>query len=141
MNFYERGVNSMKRFSLVTAVIIISALTVGISWGYEAQKTTGDLTITISAGSYPLVKGDNELSVKVTDGSGKAVTDAKVTARFFMPPMPGMAPMSSKTDAMLKGDVYRFKANADMEGTWKTEVTVVRQGKSPVTATFNLDAR
>jgi hypothetical protein len=141
MNFYERGVNSMKRFSLVTAVIIISALTVGISWGYEAQKTTGDLTITLSAGNYPLVKGDNELSVKVTDGSGKAVTDAKVTARFFMPPMPGMAPMSSKTDAMLKGDVYRFKANADMEGTWKTEVTVVRQGKSPVTATFNLDAR
>ena len=114
---------------------------VGTSWGYESQKTAADLTVTLSAGSYPLVKGENELSVKVTDGSGKAVTDAKVTVRFFMPPMPGMAPMSSKPEVMLKGDVYRFKANADMEGMWKTEVVVGRPGKSAVTAIFNLDAR
>jgi hypothetical protein len=58
-----------------------------------------------------------------------------------MPPMPGMAPMSSKPGLVLKGDTYRFKANPAMEGTWKTEVKVTRPGKSPVTATFNLDAR
>ena len=138
----KRGANSMKRFSRATvAVIMVLVLSVGMSWAYEAQKTTGGLTITLSAGSYPLVKGDNELSVKVTDGSGKAVTDAKVAVRFHMPPMPGMAPMSTKTEAILKGDVYRFSANPAMEGTWKAEITVVRSGKSPVTATFNLDAR
>jgi len=138
----ERGANSMKRFSLATvAVIMVLVLSVGMSWAYEAQKTTGGLTITISAGSYPLVKGDNDVSVKITDAAGKAVTDAKVTARFFMPPMPGMAPMSSKPELVLKGDVFRFKADVSMEGTWKTEITVVRPGKSPATATFNLDAR
>jgi hypothetical protein len=138
----ERGVNSMKRFSLATvAVIMTLILAVGISWGYEAQKIVGGLMVTLSAGSYPLVKGDNDLSVKLVESEGKTVTDAKVTVRFFMPPMPGMAPMSSKTDATLKGDSYRFKANPDMEGTWKTEVSVVRPGKSPATATFNLDAR
>jgi len=132
----------MKRFFLATvAVIMTFMLATGTSWGYEAKKTTGDTTITLSAGSYPLVKGDNELSVKVTDESGKAVKDAKVTVRFFMPPMPGMAPMSSTTEAMLKGDVYRFTANPSMEGTWKAEIAVTRPGKSPVTATFNLDAR
>lgn len=132
----------MKKLTLLTVSVIMTLiLAVGMSWAYEAQKTTGGLTVTISAGSYPLVKGDNELSLKVTDAAGKTVTDAKVTARFFMPPMPGMAPMSSKTEATLKGDSYRFKANPDMEGTWKTEVTVVRPGKSPATATFNLDAR
>jgi hypothetical protein len=132
----------MKKFSLITvAVIMTLVLAIGISWGYEAQKTTGGLTIMLSAGSYPLVKADNELSVKVTDGSGKAVKDAKVMVRFFMPPMPGMAPMSSNTEAILKGDVYRFTANASMEGTWKAEIAVTRPGKSPVTATFNLDAR
>ncbi len=132
----------MKKITLLTvSVIMMLVLTVGMSWAYEAQKTTGGLTVTISAGSYPLVKGDNELSVKVTDAAGKTVTDAKVSIRFFMPPMPGMAPMSSKTEATLKGDSYRFKANPDMEGTWKTEITVVRPGKSPATATFNLDAR
>ncbi len=132
----------MKKITLLTvSVIMMLVLTVGMSWAYEAQKTTGGLTITISAGSYPLVKGDNEVSVKVIDAAGKTVTDAKVSVRFFMPPMPGMAPMSSKTEAALKGDSYRFKANPDMEGTWKAEVTVVRPGKSPATAIFNLDAR
>lgn len=132
----------MKKFSFATvAVVMTLALSVGISWGYEAQKLTGGLMVMLSAGSYPLVKGDNDLSVKCTDEAGKAVTDAKVTARFFMPPMPGMAPMASKTDAVMKGDVYRFKVNPDMEGTWKAEITVVRPGKSPATATFNLDAR
>jgi type 1 fimbria pilin len=132
----------MKRFSFATgAMIMMLVLAVGISWGYDAQKTTGGLTITISAGSYPLVKGDNDLSVKITDEAGKTVTDAKVAVRFFMPPMPGMAPMSSKADATLKGESYRFTAKPDMEGTWKAEVTAVRPGKSPATATFNLDAR
>jgi N-methylhydantoinase B/oxoprolinase/acetone carboxylase alpha subunit len=132
----------MKRFFLVTGAAIMSlVLAIGISWGYETQKTTGGLTITLSAGSNTLVKGNNDLSVKVTDKEGKAVTDAKVKVRFFMPAMPGMAPMSSKTEAILKGDVYRFIANPAMEGTWKTEITVLRPGKSSVTATFNLDAR
>lgn len=132
----------MKRLSLAAvAVIMAIMLAVGISWAYEAQKTTGGVTISISAGSYPLVKGDNDISVKITDGSGKAVTDAKVTARFLMPPMPGMAPMTSKPALVLDGDVYRFKANPAMEGTWKAEITVLRKGKSAVTATFNLDAR
>ena len=49
--------------------------------------------------------------------------------------------MNSKPELVLKGDVYQFKANPAMEGTWKTEVTVVRPGKSPVKAIFNLDAR
>ena len=80
----KRGANSMKRFSLATvAVIMVLVLSVGMSWAYEVQKTTGGLTITLSAGSYPLVKGDNDVSVKITDEAGKAVTDAKVTARFL----------------------------------------------------------
>jgi len=132
----------MKRFSLIAvAAIMTLVLSAGMSWAYETQKTTDGLTIMIKAGSYPLVNGDNEMSAKVTDGSGKAVTDAKVTVRFFMPAMPGMAPMSSTTEAVQKGDGYRFKANVGMEGTWKAEVSVVRPGKAPVKATFNLDSR
>jgi hypothetical protein len=138
----ERGANSMKRFSLATvAVITTLVLAVGTSWGYESQKTTGGLTITLSVGSYPLVGGDNDVSVKITDAGGKAVTDAKVTVHFFMPAMPGMAPMSSRPKVVLSGDVYKFKADVGMEGTWKTEVRVVRKGQSAVTATFNLDSR
>jgi hypothetical protein len=137
-----KGVSSMKKFIVLSTVVIMVFMTsAGMSWAYDTSKTSGGMTITISAGSYPLVKGDNDLSVKVVDGSGKAVTDAKVSVRFFMPPMPGMAPMSSKTEAVLKGDTYRFSGNVAMEGTWKAEVSVTRPGKTAVTATFNLDAR
>jgi len=132
----------MKKLSIAAVVTVITlVLIVGMSWGYETQKTADGLTIMITAGRYPLVSGDNALSVKVTDGAGKPVTDAKVTVRFFMPAMPGMAPMSSTTEAVLKGDVYRFTANAAMEGTWKAEVSVAKTGKPPVRATFNLDSR
>ena len=132
----------MKRFSLITAAAIMTfVLSVGMSWGYETQKTTDGLTIMITAGSYPLVNGDNALSAKVTDASGKPVKDAKVSVRFYMPAMSGMAPMSSTSEAVLKGDVYLFTGNVGMEGTWKAEVSVTRPGKAPVKATFNLDSR
>jgi len=58
-----------------------------------------------------------------------------------MPPMPGMAPMSSTIQAQPTGDAYPFTANVAMAGTWKAEVSVAKQGKAPVTVIFNLDAR
>lgn len=132
----------MKKFSLAAVVAIMTlVLSIGSSWGYETQKKTDDLTIAITAGSYPLVNGDNTLSAKVTDGAGKPVTDATVSVRFYMPAMPGMAPMSSTFKAVLKGDAYRFTANVGMEGTWKAEVSVTRPGKPTVKAVFNLDSR
>jgi len=113
----------------------------GCSKGYESQKTADDLKITLSVDRYPLIKGDNALSLKVADAAGKAVTDAAVNVRYFMPAMPGMAPMDFNTQAVLKGDRYAFSANVLMEGGWKAEVSVMRQGKPASRATFNLDAR
>jgi len=66
---------------------------VGCAKGYEAKKTVGDVGFILSASSYPLVKGDNSLTVKVADAAGKPVTDAKVDVRYYMPAMQGMAPM------------------------------------------------
>jgi hypothetical protein len=108
--------------------------------GYESQKTADDLKITLSVDRYPLVKGDNALSLRWR-AANKAVTDATVNIHYFMPPMPGMAPMDYNAQAVLKGDRYSFSANVPMEGGWKAEVSVVRQGRTAATATFNLDAR
>ena len=113
----------------------------GCSKGYETQKSAGDLKITLSAERYPLIKGDNAMIVLVTDSAGKAVTDAAVNVRYYMPPMPGMAPMDFNSQAVLKGDRYAYTANVPMEGGWKTEVSVTRPGKTAVSATFNVDAR
>ncbi len=132
----------MRKSSAAILVAIISAaLVFGCSKGYESQKSAGDLTVALKADRYPLVKADNALSVKVTDAAGKTVTDAKVDVRYYMPPMPGMAPMEFSAPATLKGSAYSSTANMPMEGGWKVEVTVARPGRPAVMATFNLDVR
>jgi hypothetical protein len=123
------------------AIAIAGLVLSGCSKGYEKKTAAGDLTITLSIDRYPLVKGDNMLSVKAVDASGKPVTDAAVSVHYFMPAMPGMAPMNFNTQAVLKGYQYVFSVNVPMEGGWKAEVSVARPGKPAATATFNIDAR
>jgi len=132
----------MKRMSYVFWLVLSAALVLtGCSKGYERQTTAGDLKVTLSVDRYPLVKGDNVLNVKLADASGKPVTDAVVNVRYYMPPMPGMAPMDFNTQAVLKGDKYVLSANIPMEGGWKAEVSTARPGQPAASATFNLDAR
>ncbi|HYA86099.1 MAG TPA: FixH family protein [Nitrospirota bacterium] len=132
----------MNKYSRILLVAFVSVgLIYACTRGYEMQKTGGNVTITLSARSYPLVKGDNALTVKLADSSGKLVTDAKVDVRYYMPAMPGMAPMEYTTQSMLNGDTYAFKANIPMEGGWRVDVTVNRGGTLLPMVTFNVDAR
>lgn len=130
-----------KAYLVIIAVVLATSVLFGCSKGYESQKTVGDTGITLKVDRYPLVKGDNTLSVQVAGQGGKAVTDATVDVRYYMPPMPGMAPMEFNTQAAQRGSGYSFAANIPMEGGWKVDVTVTQPGKTPVNATFNVDAR
>ncbi len=133
----------MKQHTLILLIAIITVQPLaGCSRGYESQKNAGDLKITLIAARYPLVKGDNNLlTLKVDDMAGNIVSDAAVSVRYFMPPMPGMAPMDFTTTAFRKGALYVCSANIPMEGGWKAEVSVMRQGKPAVVTMFNLDSR
>lgn len=132
----------MKKQVLPVLMLVLSvAVLAGCSKGYESQKNAAGMNITLKADRYPLVKGDNTLSVKITDPSGKAVTDPKVDVRFYMPRMPGMAPMEYTIQPQLKGNEYPFTLNVAMEGGWKIDATVTQPGKAPVMSTFNIDAR
>jgi hypothetical protein len=105
--------------AVLCAVISIAGLA-GCSKGYVSEKISGGLSITLKAERYPLVRGDNKVTVTIVDSEKRTVTDAKVDMRFSMPPMPGMAPMDSKIQAGLNGDRYitnlirRWKA----DGNW-----------------------
>lgn len=133
------------RKGLMIVVMGILALSVGIlsgcSKGYEAKKSAGDLTVTLKADRYPLIKGDNALSVITTEPTGKTVDDVTVTARSYMPPMPGMAPMGYQARALPKSNQYDLSANIPMEGGWRVNITATKQGKNSTTATSNVDAR
>ncbi len=127
---------------VLTGILLVTIVVVaGCSKGYETKKAAGDLMVTLSAGSYPLVKGDNTLTIKVADSSGKVVTDAKVEARYYMPAMPGMAPMEFTTQAAPRGSAYTLGANIPMEGGWRVDVSITRGDKLAPTVTFNVDAR
>jgi hypothetical protein len=132
----------MKKIMKLFFIAALAAFTTaGCTKGYQAQKTAGDLTVTLSAGSYPLIVGDNAMTIKITDASGKAVTDAKVGVRYYMPAMPGMAPMEYNVEAAPKGEAYGFTVNIAMEGGWRVDVNLVRGDKPSPTLTFNVDAR
>jgi hypothetical protein len=126
----------------LTGILLFSIVVVaGCSKGYETKKAADDLSVTLKADRYPLIKGDNDLSVSFADAAGKTVTDVTVQVRYYMPRMPGMAPMEFTPQTVPKGDKYSFTANIPMEGGWKVDVTATRPGKPAITATFNVDAR
>ncbi len=130
-----------KVLSVIMAVVIAGFMATGCSKGYETKKQTGDVNVSLAASRYPLVKGDNSLTVKIADMSGKAVTDARVDVRYYMPAMPGMAPMEYSTPATMAGTAYTFNANIPMEGGWRVDVSATRGGAALPTVTFNVDAR
>ena len=124
----------------IVVVFLLAVAVVACSKGYETKKAVDDLSVSLKADRYPLVKGDNDLSVSVADATGETVI-AAVQVRYYMPAMPGMAPMEFTAQAVPKGDKYAFTANVPMEGGWKIDVTATLPGKPAVTATFNVDAR
>jgi len=133
----------LKKWS--TYLVAVVALTVLSGWGwskgYESEKSAGGSTVTLRSEKYPLIKGDNAISIAVSDRAKKPVAGAGLRVRYFMPPMPGMAPMDFKVQPVPQGDGFAFTASIPMEGVWKVEVTVTEPGGAESSATFNLDAR
>ena len=129
----------MVRKALAVVVVAIAVLALAApTWakGYENTKKAGKFSITLKVDRYPLVKGSNAVAVEVADKSGKPAK-AKVSVRYYMPAMPGMAPMSYTVTPVLKGTEHTLTADIPMEGGWKFEVTL----DDDDSATFNLDAR
>ena len=88
----------------------------------------------------PPVVGDNNICRRGEGAAGKNVTDAKVVVDYSMPAMPGMPAMNYKTDAELKGNVYKAVMNLSMSGSWNIAIKITKAGKTS-TAKFSMDAR
>jgi len=128
----------MKKLIIVLLMVV---LTVGLALAkdYEVKKKAGDFDVEVRIDKNPPVVGDNNILVEVKE-SGKVVTDAKVVIDYSMPAMPGMPAMNYKTDADLKGSVYKGTMNLSMSGPWNIAVKISKAGKTS-TAKFSIDAR
>ncbi len=88
--------------------------------------------------------GDNSVSVRLTAADGTAISDAAVTATYFMPAMPAMSMPEMRDSFVLvpQGDGrYAGNVRLSMGGTWSVTV-VAKRGEEPVARkVFNIVAK
>jgi hypothetical protein len=115
---------------------IVSILTLGLFFvacndeaveGFSKTGKAGNLNLTYSS-AKPLVVGDNTIKVLVSE-NGKAVTNAKVEFKIFMPEMPGMPYMEEIRTLSVKGEAYEGNVNFSMGGTWQVKIFIEKDGK------------
>ncbi len=128
----------MKKIAMVGLVLLLAA---GVVYAKEdgVQKKAGEYDVKVSIDRNPPVAGDNNVAIAIT-GAGGPVKDAKVAVEYSMPAMPGMPPMNYKTDALLKGDLYKAVMNFSRSGSWNVTVRISRGGKA-VSTKFTVDAK
>lgn len=129
----------MKRV-LIFAVLVLLSAGVAQAGGYEVTKKAGAYDVTMTFDKNPPVASDNNVEIAIKDAAGKVVKDAKVKVEYSMPAMPGMPPMNYKTDAVLKGDVYKATLGLSMSGSWDVTVRIAAGGKTSRTK-FTIDAK
>jgi hypothetical protein len=129
----------MKKVALVPLILLVITA-VAYARSYEVTKKAGPYTVIATIDKNPPVVGDNNISIEVKDSSGRDVTDARVSADYSMPAMPGMPAMNYKTNAALRGNSYQSRINLSMAGSWNVAVKVTRLGKT-ASMKFSIDAQ
>lgn len=124
---------------MLTLALLLIAGTV-FAAGLEVNQKKGDYYIQVTMDKNPPVIGINTAEITIKDIAGNPVTDASVRVNYFMPPMPGMAPMNYNTTAKPGGGKYTAKLNISMSGPWNISVRVSRSGKTAAVR-FNVDAQ
>lgn len=145
LHISTQRVHSNCRFGVAAAGAAIAlAITIAIPLQAAAQsaaskKPTVDIMLTSKPS--PPKTGDNTFEVMVKDAAGKPITDAEVTAMFFMPKMGAMPEMKNNvTLKHQKEGTYVGTGQVMMAGKWDVTVMVKRAGKEigskkfPVTA-------
>ncbi len=89
------------------------------------KKVSDKLTVTLSNADGKLKKGQQELMLSFTDGSGKPVDINAATLNFQMPAMGSMAEMNNSGTLTTTSTTGQFKANVDIEmaGDWTAKIS------------------
>jgi len=106
----------------------------------ELAKKVGDLTVELDMEKDPPFVGKNAAEIRIKNGQGKSIQEAKVYLNYYMPPMPRMAPMNFKVEAKRKKEAYPAVMNLIMAGPWTILVRITLADKTS-TAKFHIDAR
>jgi RND family efflux transporter MFP subunit len=92
----------------------------------------------------PPRNGDNAFVVSLRDPDGRPVTDADVTVRLYMAPMPSMNMPAMRSDARILhvgGGIYRGQGHVSMGGRWDVTVVATRGGTRVAAKSFAIVAK
>lgn len=96
---------------------------------FVVRKNVEGHTLQVTIYRNPPILGKNDLRVEIKDSQGKNVVDAPVTVNYFMPPMPGMAPMNYTVKADPRDGGYAMTMDLIMQGPWNIVVRAGVAGK------------
>ncbi|OPY84250.1 MAG: hypothetical protein A4E65_00320 [Syntrophorhabdus sp. PtaU1.Bin153] len=125
---------------LISVLLIVIPGTLAYGRDYTARKKVDGYTINMAINRNPPIVARNELRIKITDPHGKPVSDATIMVNYYMPPMPGMAPMNYTVQAAPKDDYYQVMMDLIMTGPWNIALKATVAGKR-LSATFPIDVR
>jgi nitrogen fixation protein FixH len=141
---YDGGSIILRKFSTVRLffllLTIVVTASVSLARDFTARKKIDGYTVEIAINRNPPIVAKNELIVGIKDPYGKPVSDLKVMVNYYMPPMPGMAPMNYNVQATPKGDGYLVIMDLIMTGPWNITVKTNVADKR-LSAVFPIDVR
>ncbi len=124
----------------LTAVAVVVLLTAGIAQAKDdaMKKQAGEYEVEVRI-EKPSI-GVNLVTIGVQDRSGRQVTDAKVSAEYWMARGIDVPPMDNRAEAVLEGTVYRAMLTFPMAGAGAGEIVVhITRGSESAAARFNID--
>ena len=117
----------MKRFIIsISLILLLSSIAQANNHVLGKELTAGvdgySVGLSFRHGKHVIMPhdGENNISIVITDSSGKKVTDAKVSITYLMP---DMAKFVSKADSIYSEDAYNAKINLNMKGAWDIEIS------------------
>ena len=121
----------MKRMLLVSILLVITPSFLALASEYERKGKAGDYGVEVRIDKNPPGRGNNNMTIFITDSAQRPVTDARVKVNYLMPSLPGRPPMMDyNTEATLSGNHYLAKMNLSMAGEWTIILGVSRAGKT-----------
>ncbi|MEX2272605.1 MAG: FixH family protein [Vicinamibacterales bacterium] len=109
-----------------------------------AVGATQPLDITFRTEPDPPKSGETTLEANVKGSNGQPVTDAEVSAEFYMASMPEVKMPEMRNTIALQhegGGRYRGKGSIMMAGKWDVTVTVKRHGEEVGKRTLTITAQ
>ena len=142
--FYDGGQIILRQSSTIRLAFLLLMMVVtssiSLARDFTARKKIGGYTVDIAINRNPPIVAKNELRVEIKDPYGKPVSELKVMVNYYMPPMPGMAPMNYTVQASPKADRYLVIMDLIMTGPWNIVVKTNVADKR-LSAAFPIDVR